>query len=82
MVAITIPYCLVENQLPKQSNGARGPPSSPWQSLWALVACTHLVVSLPSYDAVETAHSAKGLQAANMALPQGVILNIRYLIVW
>jgi hypothetical protein len=31
---------------------------------------------------VEAAHSDTGLQTADVALPEGVMLNIRYLIVW
>jgi len=50
MIVVTIPHCLAENQLPNQNTGVRGPPSSPWQSLWTLVVCTHLVVPL-SYTA-------------------------------
>ena len=164
MVATTILYFLPENQSPKRSNGACGPPSPAWQGLQAPVACAPLVMSLlctvdsavprscsdhggvewegvcaavanasgrdrglsetprsskvyrssggpgygqsphgtvliiepeaslrpllrevlelEGYDVVEAAHSYEGLQAADVALPEGVTLDIRYLIVW
>ena len=164
MVATTILYFLPENQSPKRSNGACGPPSPAWQGLRAPVACAPLVMSLlctvdsavprscsddggveregvwrrwlthlgataacqrrlearrytgavvglamgnppmarvliiepeaslrpllrevlelEGYDVVEAAHSYEGLQAADVALPEGVTLDIRYLIVW
>jgi hypothetical protein len=47
MVATTILYFLPENQSPKRSNGACGPPSPVWQGLRAPVVCAPLVVSLP-----------------------------------
>jgi hypothetical protein len=31
---------------------------------------------------VEATHSYEGLQAADVALPEGVTLDIRYLIIW
>jgi len=34
------------------------------------------------YDVVEAANSYEGLQAANVALPEGITLDIWYLIVW
>ena len=34
------------------------------------------------YDVVEAVHSYEGLQAADVALPEGVTLDIQYLIVW
>jgi hypothetical protein len=34
------------------------------------------------YDVIEATHSYEGLQAADVALPEGVTLDIRYLIVW
>jgi DNA-binding response OmpR family regulator len=40
------------------------------------------VLKLEGYDVVEAAHSYEGLQAADVALPEGVTLDIRYLIVW
>ena len=46
MVATTILYFLPENQSPKRSNGACGPPSPVWQGLRAPVACAPLVMSL------------------------------------
>jgi hypothetical protein len=39
------------------------------------------VLELEGYDAVEAAHSYEGLQAADVALPEGVTLDIRYLII-
>ena len=33
-------------------------------------------------DVLEAAHSSEGLQAADMALLEGVTLDIRYRIVW
>ena len=47
MVATTILYFLPENQSPKRSNGACGPPSPAWQGLRAPVAYAPLVRSLP-----------------------------------
>ena len=47
MVATTILYFLPENQSPKRSNGACGPPSPVWQGLRVPVACAPLVMSLP-----------------------------------
>ena len=46
MVATTILYFLPENQSPKRSNGACGPPSPVWQGLRAPVVCAPLVMSL------------------------------------
>jgi CheY-like chemotaxis protein len=40
------------------------------------------VLELEGYDVVEAAHSYEGLQAADVALPEGITLDIRYLIVW
>jgi response regulator RpfG family c-di-GMP phosphodiesterase len=40
------------------------------------------VLELEGYDVVEAAHSYEGLQAADVALPEGVTLDIRYLSVW
>ena len=34
------------------------------------------------YDVAEATHSYEGLQAADVALPEGVTLDIRYLIIW
>ena len=34
------------------------------------------------YDAAEAINSAKGLQAADVALPEGVMLNSWNLVVW
>ncbi len=33
-------------------------------------------------DVLEAAHSSEGLQAADVALPEGVMLDIRSLIIW
>jgi hypothetical protein len=47
---------------------------------------THPLSSSPGtqegYDVVEAANSYEGLQAADMALLEGVTLDIRYCIVW
>ena len=34
------------------------------------------------YDVVEAANSYEGLQTTDVALPEGITLDIRYLIVW
>jgi len=34
------------------------------------------------YDVVEAANSYEGLQTPDVALPEGITLDIRYLIVW
>jgi len=34
------------------------------------------------YTVLEVAHSYAGLQAADVALPEGVTLDVRYRIVW
>ena len=39
------------------------------------------VPELEDYDAIEAAHSYEGLQAADVALLEGVTLDIRYLII-
>jgi hypothetical protein len=92
MVTLTILYSLSENQPPNRSNGARGLLSLAWQGLRAPVACAPLVLSLPCTVgrpvplaptmAAANASSYEELQAADVALPEGVALDIRYLIVW
>jgi DNA-binding response OmpR family regulator len=46
--------------------------------------CTLLraVLEQEGYDAAETRNSAQRLQAADVALPEGVMLHIWNLIVW
>jgi CheY-like chemotaxis protein len=34
------------------------------------------------YDVIEVVNSSEGLQAVDVALPEGVTLDIRYRIVW
>jgi len=40
------------------------------------------VLAQENYEVLEVAHSYAGLQVADVALPEGVTLDIRYLIVW
>ena len=40
------------------------------------------VLEQEAYEVREAANSSAGLQAADVALPEGVTLDIRYLVVW